>query len=99
MQGNRSSLKLLNSCQIFLLETKLNIFFFSIFLPLEGIQMLTLLVPILITYLQDPAALKIAKKQTIQLHDNSLEWLKRIGPKYPEVRFIYRDNRRTLFNR
>lgn len=50
-----------------------------------GIQMLTMLVPILITYLLDPTALKTAKRQAMQLHENSLQWLKKIGPKYPEV--------------
>lgn len=53
--------------------------------------MLTLLVPILITYLLDNSALKSAKRQAVQLHDNSLQWLKKIGPKYPEVRFAIRD--------
>lgn len=53
--------------------------------------MLTLLVPILITYLLDNSALKSAKRQAVQLHDNSLQWLKKIGPKYPEVRFDIRD--------
>lgn len=47
--------------------------------------MLTLLVPVLITYLLEPSELKAAKRQTVQLHDNSLQWLKKIGPKYPEV--------------
>lgn len=48
--------------------------------------MLTLLVPILITYLLDTSSLKTAKRQAVQLHENSLNWLKKIGPKYPEVR-------------
>lgn len=47
--------------------------------------MLTLLVPILITYLLDTSSLKTAKRQAVQLHENSLNWLKKIGPKYPEV--------------
>lgn len=47
--------------------------------------MLSLLVPILITYLLDPAGLTAAKRQAVQLHENSLQWLKKIGPKYPEV--------------
>lgn len=54
-------------------------------LSISGIQMLSLLVPILITYLLDPAGLTAAKRQAVQLHENSLQWLKKIGPKYPEV--------------
>lgn len=53
--------------------------------------MLTLLVPILITYLVEPTQLKTAKRQAMQLHENSLQWLKKIGPKYPEVRMRERE--------
>lgn len=55
--------------------------------------MLTLLVPILITYLVEPTQLKTAKRQAVQLHENSLQWLKKIGPKYPEVRMRERTQR------
>lgn len=49
--------------------------------------MLSLLVPILITYLLEPTVNKNASKQSLQLHERSLQWLKKIGPKYPEVGF------------
>lgn len=46
--------------------------------------MLTLLVPILINYLLEPHLLKTSTKYRIQLHDQSLKWLMKIGPKYPQ---------------
>lgn len=46
--------------------------------------MLTLLVPILINYLLEPHLLKTSTKHRIQLHDQSLQWLMKIGPKYPQ---------------
>ncbi len=46
--------------------------------------MLTLLVPILINYLLEPHSLKISTKYRVQLHDQSLKWLMKIGPKYPQ---------------
>lgn len=48
--------------------------------------MLTLLVPILITYLLEPPSLKTAKRPVLQLHEQALQWLKKVVPKYPEVR-------------
>ena len=49
-----------------------------------GIQMLTLLVPILINYLLEPDQYKTKSKYCVQLHDQSLQWLMKIGPKYPQ---------------
>ncbi|XP_038116555.1 HEAT repeat-containing protein 5B isoform X3 [Culex quinquefasciatus] len=50
---------------------------------MQGIQMLTLLVPILINYLLEPDQLRARPKQCVQLHEQSLQWLMKIGPKYP----------------
>ncbi|XP_063696087.1 HEAT repeat-containing protein 5B isoform X3 [Culicoides brevitarsis] len=50
---------------------------------MQGIQMLTLLVPILISFLSDQQA-KNKSKYSVQLHEHSLQWLMKIGPKYPE---------------
>ncbi|XP_058822111.1 HEAT repeat-containing protein 5B isoform X2 [Topomyia yanbarensis] len=50
----------------------------------QGIQMLTLLVPILINYLLEPEQLRTHTKQAVQLHEQSLQWLMKIGPKYPQ---------------
>lgn len=49
--------------------------------------MLTLLVPILISFLMDTTQLhgKTKSKYLVQLHEQSLQWLMKIGPKYPEV--------------
>lgn len=47
--------------------------------------MLALLVPILISYLIDGSALQTATKHSISLHEVSLQWLMKIGPKYPIV--------------
>uniref|UniRef100_W4VS74 HEAT repeat-containing protein 5A n=1 Tax=Corethrella appendiculata TaxID=1370023 RepID=W4VS74_9DIPT len=52
--------------------------------PQNRIQMLTLLVPILINFLIDPEQFKTKSKYTQQLHEQSLQWLMRIGPKYPQ---------------
>lgn len=49
-----------------------------------GIQMLTLLVPILINYLLEPDQFRAKPKQCVQLHEQSLQWLMKIGPKYPQ---------------
>lgn len=57
-------------------------FFFRFFSP-QGIQLLTLLVPILIGFLLDAHTLKTSSKYTCQLHEHALQWLMRIGPKYP----------------
>lgn len=46
--------------------------------------MLTLVVPVLIAFLSDPSKLRALTKYQRQLHDQSLQWLIRIGPKYPE---------------
>lgn len=46
--------------------------------------MLTLLVPILINYLLEGQALRSANKYSLTLHDTSLQWLMKIGPKYPQ---------------
>ncbi|XP_031336319.1 HEAT repeat-containing protein 5B-like [Photinus pyralis] len=50
---------------------------------MQGIQMLALLVPVLINYLLDATALRSADKYAITLHEVSLQWLMKIGPKYP----------------
>ncbi|XP_055323720.1 HEAT repeat-containing protein 5B isoform X3 [Sitodiplosis mosellana] len=53
--------------------------------PQNRIQLLTLLVPILIGFLQESPShsLKNNSKYSGQLHEQSLQWLMRIGPKYP----------------
>lgn len=58
------------------------------FIP--GIQMLSLLVPILISFLIESSQLntKTKSKYQFQLHEQSLQWLMKIGPKYPEVTII-----------
>lgn len=58
--------------------------FLFLFLILAGIQLLTLLVPILINYLIESHALKASSKYSVQLHDYALQWLMKIGPKYPQ---------------
>lgn len=40
--------------------------------------------PILIGYLLEPHALRTSPKYSCQLHEHSLQWLMRIGPKYPQ---------------
>lgn len=47
--------------------------------------MLALLVPVLISYLLEGQALRSASKHSITLHEVSLQWLMKIGPKYPLV--------------
>lgn len=47
--------------------------------------MLTLLVPILVNFLIEPASFRTSTKYRVQLHDQSLQWLMKIGPKYPQV--------------
>lgn len=54
-------------------------------ISLSGIQMLTLLVPILINYLLEGDALQRATKYQASLHQQSFQWLNKIGPKYPQV--------------
>jgi len=51
----------------------------------SGIQMLTLLVPILINYLLEGDELQRATKYQASLHLQSFQWLNKIGPKYPQV--------------
>ncbi|XP_034187118.1 HEAT repeat-containing protein 5B isoform X2 [Osmia lignaria lignaria] len=51
---------------------------------LQGIQMLTLLVPILINYLLEGEQLQHATKYQLSLHQQSFQWLNKIGPKYPQ---------------
>ncbi|XP_017967368.1 HEAT repeat-containing protein 5B isoform X1 [Drosophila navojoa] len=51
---------------------------------LQDIQMLTLLVPVLIGYLAEPNKLRTLPKYQRQLHEQSLNWLLKIGPKYPQ---------------
>lgn len=65
--------------------------------PQNRIQMLTLLVPILINYLDDPdkqqqpqqqrggsLSAKPTTKYTNALNDHAIQWLMKIGPKYPQ---------------
>ena len=52
--------------------------------------MLTLLVPILISFLLEPPQLRVASKFCVQLHEQSLQWLMKIGPKYPQVSLMKR---------
>lgn len=47
--------------------------------------MLTLLVPILINYLLEGEELQRATKYQTSLHQQSFQWLNKIGPKYPQV--------------
>ncbi|CAH1153655.1 unnamed protein product [Phaedon cochleariae] len=51
--------------------------------PDTRIQMLTLLVPVLISYLSEPNT-RNTTKYAQSLHDVSLQWLMKIGPKYPQ---------------
>lgn len=51
-----------------------------------GIQMLTLLVPILINFLLEEDKLQHGSRWQISLHQQSFQWLNKIGPKYPQVR-------------
>ena len=47
--------------------------------------MLMLLVPILISYLSEGSKLKTNDKYSVALHEVSLQWLMKIGLKYPQV--------------
>lgn len=60
----------------------LNLFLLSVS---TGIQMLSLLVPVLINFLLEGPALKDASKPCQTLHERSLQWLMKIGPQYPQV--------------
>lgn len=46
--------------------------------------MLTILVPILVSYLLPSAQLSTATKLRLALHEHSLQWLMKIGPRYPQ---------------
>ncbi|XP_014295577.1 HEAT repeat-containing protein 5B isoform X2 [Microplitis demolitor] len=48
------------------------------------IQMLTLLVPILINFLLEEDKLQHGSRWQISLHQQSFQWLNKIGPKYPQ---------------
>ncbi|XP_053690583.1 HEAT repeat-containing protein 5B isoform X2 [Sabethes cyaneus] len=51
--------------------------------PNNRTQMLTILLPILINYLLEPDQLRNKAKQCVQLHEQAIQWLMKIGPKYP----------------
>ena len=53
-------------------------------LLVSGVHMLGLLVPILVSLLADSTALPKANKITKNLHEQALQKLMKIGPKYPE---------------
>lgn len=55
------------------------------FCVIAGIQMLTLLVPILVNCLLEGPALKEANNFNKVLHDQCLQKLMKIGPQYPQV--------------
>lgn len=50
--------------------------------------MLTLLVPILINYLLEADELQRSTKYQSSLHQQSFQWLNKIGPKYPQVLYL-----------
>ncbi|XP_018322639.1 HEAT repeat-containing protein 5B isoform X2 [Agrilus planipennis] len=52
--------------------------------PQNRVQMLSLLVPVLISYLMDRQALNSSNKYSLLLHETSLQWLIKIGPKYSQ---------------
>jgi len=52
---------------------------------IAGIQMLTLLVPVLVNCLLEGPALKEANNFNRVLHDQCLQKLMKIGPQYPQV--------------
>lgn len=53
--------------------------------------MLTLLVPILINYLVEGEELQRATKYQASLHQQSFQWLNKIGPKYPQVSYCVKE--------
>lgn len=55
------------------------------FCVIAGIQMLTLLVPVLVNCLLEGPALKEANNFNRVLHDQCLQKLMKIGPQYPQV--------------
>ena len=44
---------------------------------------MSVLVPMLVSYLLDGDTLKMANKTSVKLHDNALQSLMKIGPQYP----------------
>lgn len=54
--------------------------------------MLCLLVPIIIAYLRDVDELRSCNTYSKALHDFSLQWLMKIGPKYQQVCFFLYNN-------
>lgn len=52
---------------------------------LTGIQMLGILVPILVEFLLEETSFQEANKFCKSLHEQSLQWLMKIGPQYPQV--------------
>uniref|UniRef100_A0A6B2ELW8 HEAT repeat-containing protein 5A n=1 Tax=Phlebotomus kandelakii TaxID=1109342 RepID=A0A6B2ELW8_9DIPT len=52
--------------------------------PSKRSQMLAILVPVLISFLLDSFKINVSTKHCVQLHEHSLQWLKKIGPKYPQ---------------
>lgn len=52
--------------------------------PQNRIQMLTLLVPVLISFLLEGQSFRSANKFSLALHETSLQWLRKIGLKYPQ---------------
>ena len=50
--------------------------------------MLALLVPILISFLLEPNQLRNASKFSVQLHEQSLQWLVKIGPNHQQVKLL-----------
>ncbi|CAK1593788.1 unnamed protein product [Parnassius mnemosyne] len=52
--------------------------------PHKGIQLLRMLVPIVISYLREGNELASAPPHVRTLHEFALQWLMRVGPKYPQ---------------
>ena len=69
----------------------------KLFFILTGIQMLTLLVPILINFLLEGDTLQQGTKYQISLHQQSFQWLNKIGPKYPQVCLFFSINNLVCF--
>lgn len=57
-----------------------------------GIQLLSVLVPVLIEFLLPDANFKAINHHAKLLHEISLQWLMKIGPQYPQVRNIFDHN-------
>lgn len=52
--------------------------------PQKRIQLLSLLIPVLVNYLIVGQSRTSANQYSLALHDVSLQWLMKIGPKYPQ---------------